>query len=127
MKRILLALGLFLCFGRAAAAQAPAGFTLLTTTTALTYTDVVCPDLTSCYYVITSVDSTGHEGQPATCATGQLCFIESIGQSAVAQMPSSGSHNVVLTWTASTTAGVSYKVYIHVGPLPASNGKATVT
>ena len=106
-----------------ATAQAPAGFTKLANVTALTYTDATCPNQTTCYYVVTAVDSLGAESQPAACATGQLCVN---GNEPVAQLPSSGTHTVTLTWAASPTAGVTYNVYSHIGPLPAASVKATV-
>jgi len=96
-------------------AQASQGFTLLKNVSTLTYTDSTCPDMTSCFYEVTALDSTGHESQPAPCASGQLCYN---GNQAVAQMPSSGSHSVTLTWTASTTPSVTYNIYSHIGPLP---------
>lgn len=96
-------------------AQASQGFTLLKNVSALTYVDSTCPDMTSCFYEVTAVDSSGHESQPAPCSTGQLCFN---GNQAIAQMPSSGTHTVTLTWTASPTSGVTYNVYSHIGPTP---------
>lgn len=107
-----------------AGAQAPAGFTKIGNTTAVTFTDANCPDLTSCYYVLTAVDSTGAESQPAACATNQLCMN---GNEAVAQMPSSGVHTVTLAWVAPTGTGpFTYNLYVHIGPLPASGFGATV-
>lgn len=108
----------------AVSAQAPAGFTKLSTTTALTFTDTTCPDMTSCFYVVTAVDAIGEESQPAACATGQLCVN---GTQAVAQMPSSGTHTVTLAWVAPTGTGpFSYNLYVHIGPLPPSGFAATV-
>jgi hypothetical protein len=123
MKKLITLLLLLSLTPVALPAQAPVGFAKLGNVTVLTYTDTTCPDQTTCYYVVTAVDSLGGESQPATCAFGQLCVN---GVQAVAQMPSSGTHTVVLTWTASVTAGVTYNVYSHIGPLPASNVKAVV-
>jgi hypothetical protein len=107
-----------------ASAQAPSGFTkLANVTTGVSYTDATCPDQVTCYYVVTSLDSTGHESQPATCATGATCID---GIQAQAVMPSSGTHTVALTWVASTSSGVSYNVYQHVGPFPASGLLLTI-
>lgn len=125
MKRIhllLIALAFFF-LAPALPAQIPAGFTKLANVSATTYTDATCPDLTTCYYIVTAVDSTGHESSGAGCSATALCLG---GNQAVAQMPSSGTHTVALSWTASTTTGVTYNVYSHVGPFPASALNATV-
>jgi fibronectin type 3 domain-containing protein len=102
---------------------APAGFTKLTTVTTTTYTDSTCANQTTCYYYVTAVDSAGHESAGAPCGTTQLCFG---GNQAVAVMPSSGTHTVAVSWTASTTTGVSYNVYRAVGPLAPSSLGAVV-
>jgi hypothetical protein len=122
MKRFALLLSiLFVC--SVASGQAPAGFIKLGNVSATTYTDTGCPDLTTCYYIVKAVDSFGFESVAAPCATTALCLG---GNQAVAQMPSSGAHSVVLSWTASTTAGVTYNVYVHVGPFAPSSINATV-
>ena len=123
MKRILLAIVVMLLSSAAGFAQAPAGFTKLANTSALTFTDAGCPNLTTCYYVVTAVDSAGFESLPAACATNQLCVN---GNIAVAQMPSSGTHTVALTWNASTTTGVTYNAYVHIGPFAPSGIGAKV-
>lgn len=120
-KFLILALLLFPFLAKAQAI--PVGFTKLANVSATTYTDATCPDLTTCYYIVTAVDSTGHESAGAACNTTTLCLG---GNQAVAQMPSSGTHTVALSWTASTTTGVTYNVYSHIGPFPASNFSATV-
>lgn len=121
MKKLLLLILIFAV--RISAAQTPAGFTKLANVSAVTYTDTTCPVLTTCFYIVTAVDSTGHESIGAACGATALCFG---GNQGVAIMPSSGTHTVILNWTASTTAGVTYNVYSHVGPFPATNFSATV-
>src|SRR5258705_8189292 len=101
-------------------AQAPVGFTKLANVTVLTYTDATCPNQTTCYYVVVAADSLGTESQPGACGVNQLCVNTF---EAVAQMPSSGTHTVGLSWTASPSTGVSYNVYSHIGPLPVANVK----
>ena len=95
--------------------QSSVGFTKIANTANLTYIDTTCPNLSTCYYQITALDSTNHESQAALCSSTQLCFATN---QAVAQMPSSGTHTVTINWTASTTSGVTYNVYQHIGPLP---------
>lgn len=105
-------------------AQAASGFTKIKSgLTTTTYTDNTCPNLSSCYYQVTASDSLGAESQPSACSATVLCVG---GNQVVAQMPSSGTHTVTLNWTASTTTGVTYNVYQHIGPLPASNVNVTV-
>lgn len=101
----------------------PAGFTKVTNVSTTSYTDGACADQTTCYYLVTALDASGHESPGASCSTTSLCFG---GNQAVAIMPSSGTHTVLLTWTASATAGVTYNVYRAVGPLAASGLSATV-
>lgn len=122
LRLFLLLVGFFIA-PVAVSAQAPTGFVKLANVTTLTYTDSTCPNQTTCYYVVTAVDSIGTESQSAICGTGQLCVN---GNEAVAQMPSSGTHTVTLSWTASATGAVTYNVYSHIGPLPAQNFKAVV-
>jgi len=127
MKIRLAVLFLSLLAVTAVSAQAaPAGFTKIASTAAgvVTYSDASCADQTTCYYFVTAVDPvTGHESPGAPCSTSALCFG---GNQAVAVMPSSGTHTVAVTWTASTTVGVTYNVYRAVGPLAASGLSATV-
>jgi hypothetical protein len=123
MKYIVRVLLVILTFALIGLAQASNGFTKLANVTTTTYSDASCPNQSTCYYQVTSVDSTGHESSPASCGTTSLCFN---GNQSVAIMPSSGVHSVVLTWTASTTTGVSYNVYQHIGPFPASGLNNTV-
>lgn len=104
-------------------AQAGAGFTKIGNATTTTFTDPSCPNLSTCFYQVTSVDSTGHESLPASCSSTALCLG---GNQVIAQMPSSGTHVVTLSWTASTTAGVSYNIYQHIGPFPPTNATSTV-
>ena len=121
--RYLISIAVLLFCATGALAQAPAGFTKLANVSAATYTDATCANQTTCYYVVTAVDATGHESPPSACGPAVLCFG---GNQAVAVMPSSGTHTVLLTWTASPTAGVTYNVYEHTGPLTASNLNAVV-
>ena len=124
MRKFLFLTLLFLLPFLAKAQEIPAGFTKLANVSAVTYTDATCPNLTTCYYIVTAVDSTGAESQPSGCSiTGQLCVN---GNEAVAQMPSSGTHTVLLSWIASSTPGVTYNVYQHIGPLPGNFLKAVV-
>lgn len=112
MKKVFIGL-LFLILPAISAAQgpAPAGFTKLATgISATSFTDTSCPDGTTCYYYVTAVDSIGAESVLSNEAQGSV--------------PSTGTHSVSLTWTASATTGVTYNVYQHVGPLPATNLKA---
>jgi fibronectin type 3 domain-containing protein len=107
-----------------ASAQAKAGWTLLgNVASGNSYTDATCPNQNTCYYEVTAVDASGHESALASCATAQLCLA---GNQAAVTMPSSGVHTVALSWVASTSAGVTYNVYQHVGPLPASALAAVV-
>jgi len=78
------------------------GWTQLTSgLTATTYVDSTCADSTTCYYAVESVDQFG-VGLDTTFVT--------------AAIPSTGTHTVTLTWTASTTPGVTYTVF--QGPPP---------
>lgn len=104
-------------------AQASAGFTKIGNVSALTFTDTSCPNLVSCFYQVTALDGQGFESGPSTCAATVLCVG---GNAAVAIMPSSGTHTVALTWTASTTTGVTYNVYRHIGPTAGTNVSAVV-
>jgi hypothetical protein len=106
-----------------AGAQAAPGFTKIGNITAVTYVDSSCPDQISCYYQVTAVDATGHESVGAACSSGSSCLN---GNQVIAAMPNSGTHTVTLNWTASTSTGVSYNVYQHVGPFPASGLSSTV-
>lgn len=106
-----------------AKAQSP-GFTKLgNVPTGVTYTDSTCPNQSTCYYQVTALDAQNFESVPSACGTSQLCVG---GNIAVVSMPSSGTHSVTLTWTASTSTGVTYNVYRHIGPLAASNLSAVV-
>jgi hypothetical protein len=123
MKRLTLSLFILLS-GLILQAQATTGFVLLKNVTALTYVDATCPDLSTCFYQVTSLDSSGHESAPALCASGSLCYATN---QVVAQMPSSGTHTVTLSWIAPTgPAPASYNVYQHIGPLPPSGLGAIV-
>lgn len=98
------------------------GFSKLQNVTTTSYTDSTCPNATTCYYQVTAQDSFGFESGPATCGPSQLCIN---GNTAVVQMPSSGTHTVTLNWTASTGA-TSYNVYRHLPPLGPIGFSATV-
>lgn len=102
-------------------AQAPAGFTKLANVSTTTYTDTTCPDDINCAYVVTALDSAGFESKPATCSTSTPANQCVNGVEVLVGIPATGSHTVTLTWTASTTTGVGYNVYSHVGPFPASS------
>ncbi len=104
-------------------AQAAAGFIKIGNVTTLTFSDTTCPLQSTCYYQVTAVDSSNFESIPAACTSTQLCVG---GNEAVAVMPSSGTHTVSISWVASTTTGVTYNIYRHIGPLPASGMSATV-
>lgn len=122
MKKLLLAIALVI-LGGLAQAQAASGFTKLTNVSTTTYTDSTCANQTTCYYQVTAVDSLGHESPASLCGTSQLCFGTN---QAVAVMPSSGTHTVSLSWTASSTTSVTYNVYRAIGPLAAGSLTATV-
>lgn len=124
--RVVLLVSAILLLMTAAQAQgAPAGFTKLTTTsaTAVSYTDSTCLNQTTCYYFVTAVDAAGHESPGALCSGTQTCFGTN---QAVATMPNSGTHTVVVGWTASPSTVTGYNVYRAVGPLAAGNVTATV-
>lgn len=121
--KLVLASLLFLLFISASNAQASAGFTSIGASTTTTFSDTTCPNQSTCYYQVTSIDPAGFESAPASCASSQLCIG---GNTAVAVMPSSGTHTVALSWTASTTVGATYKIYRHIGPLSATGLSATV-
>ena len=104
-------------------AQASGGFTKVGNVSTTAFTDPACPNQSTCYYQVTALDSAGFESAPAACSSTQLCVG---GNIAVATMPSSGTHTVTLAWTASGTAGVTYNIYRHIGPLPAGGLGATV-
>jgi fibronectin type 3 domain-containing protein len=123
MKKLSFIFLSILTFSLILVSQASNGFTKLANVSGTTYSDPTCPNQSTCYYQVTSVDSTGHESTPATCGTTSLCFN---GNQSVAIMPSSGVHSVVLTWGASSTTGVTYNVYQHIGPFPASGLNNTV-
>jgi len=123
MKKLFVVLAVLLFAATAAKAQAPVGFTKLANVTTLTYTDATCANQSTCYYVVTAVDALGLESQPAACSITVLCVG---GNMAVAQMPSSGTHTVLVAWTTSSTITVSYNVYVHRGALAPSNLSATV-
>lgn len=116
---------LFFVVSVVANAQAASpGFTKIANVpTGTTYTDSTCANQTTCYYQVMAVDGSGHEAAPALCASNGLCFAQN---QAVATMPSSGTHTVVLNWVASTQAGVTYNVYRAVGPVAASSLAAVV-
>jgi len=122
MKKLLAVL-CFALFSTALVAQAATGFTKIANTSGAAYTDGTCPNQSSCYYQVLAVDAQGFESVPSPCLATQLCVG---GNIAVAIMPSSGTHTVALTWTASTTTGVTYNVYRHIGPLSGSNFAAVV-
>jgi hypothetical protein len=125
-KAVPLVVGIGILFLAAMAhAQAAAGFVKINTApvAGTAYTDASCPDNVSCYYQVTAVDSAGFESKPSTCASTATCVA---GTELVVGMPSTGTHTVALNWTASTSTGVSYNVYQHVGPFPASNLGGTV-
>ena len=105
----------------AALGQAPAGFTKLNTSpiTTTTYSDTGCPNLTSCYYVVTAVMPGGQESVGAACSSTTLCYA---GNQAVAVMPSSGTHTNALAWTASIVAGATYNVYRLIPGPPSALG-----
>lgn len=115
---------LFLLVSPLLAAQAPSGFTKINTTpvTTTTYSDSGCADLTTCYYFVTAVMSGGQESAGAPCSTTTLCYN---GNQAVAIMPSSGTHTVALSWTASSSSGATYNVY-RMTPSAPSSLSATV-
>jgi fibronectin type 3 domain-containing protein len=123
LKKTFLLLTLVALLSVGAYAQSSPGFVKATNVSITNYTDAACADQTTCYYQVTAVDAFGHESPAASCSTTVLCFG---GNQAVAVMPSSGTHSVALTWTASTTTGVTYNVYKAVGPLPASNLGLTI-
>jgi len=104
-------------------AQAAAGFSKIGTATSTTFSDTSCPNQSTCYYQVTALDGQGFESQPSSCNATQLCIG---GNTVVAVMPSSGTHSVALSWTGSTTSGVTYNIYRHVGPLAGSNLAAIV-
>lgn len=116
MKKILVFL--FLLVAGISSAQATAGFSKIGTSSTTNFNDTTCPNQSTCYYQVTAVDSILAESSPANCGTSSLCLG---GNQVVAVMPSSGVHTVALTWTASTSSGVTYNIYRHIGPLPASN------
>lgn len=121
--RMLIGILFLTAYPMAARPQAPPGFTKLANVTTLSYTDTACTNQSTCYYVVTAVDSGGFESQPGACNLPQLCVG---GTMAVAQMPSSGTHTVVIVWATSSTLTVSYNVYVHRGALPPTNITATV-
>lgn len=122
MKRVLFVI---LALSLSAMAQASPGFTKINTSpiTGTNFTDAACANLNTCFYQVTTVDANGFESGPATCATTAICVG---GNTVIATMPSSGTHTVAVSWTASTTPSVTYNVYRHVGPLPASGANAVV-
>ena len=123
MKKTFIIVVILLLSAVAAGAQAGAGFTKISNVSVLTYADTTCPDLSTCYYQVTALDSQGFESAPAPCSTTALC---QGGNMAVAVMPSSGTHTNTLTWVASTSTAVTYNVYRHIDPLAPSNLNAVV-
>ena len=97
------------------------GFTKLANVSTSSYTDTTCANQTTCYYQVTTVDAQGFESVPASCAPAAICVG---GNTAVAIMPSSGTHTVSITWTPPTLAvgvTVTYNVSRHSGPFGGSN------
>jgi hypothetical protein len=119
MKRFFLMVALLLTLGvSAVSAQAPPSFTKLVNVTALTATDTLCANLSTCFYVVTALDAAGFESQPGTCDPTVPC-VNNI--EAMAQMPSSGTHSVAIKWTTQSAITASYNVYVHRGALSPQN------
>lgn len=81
--------------------------------TGTTYVDSTTPNGSINYYVVVAVNATG---QYSTCTP--IAGPETI--------PGSGVHTVSLSWTASTTSGVTYSVFRAVAPNPPTSLTATV-
>lgn len=107
----------------AAFGQAAPGFMKISNVSTLSFSDTGCADSTTCYYQVTALDTFGHESPPAACSTTTACFQ---GNQAFGTIPATGTHTVVLTWAASSTAGATYNIYRAVGPAPPSGLGALV-
>lgn len=123
VKRFILAFIILISLCTFANGQASTGFTKVSNVSTTSFGDTTCPNQSTCYYQVTTLDAQGFESQPASCASTQLCVN---GNIAAAIMPSSGTHSVSLLWNASPTTGVTYNIYRHIGPLAASNLSTTV-
>ena len=114
MKRLLLPLLLLLAAPLLAQTTQPpcgTGTTQLASgLTATTYADTTAADGATYSYVVTANNLGG-----ATCSN-------ILGNVVV---PATGAHTVILTWTASTTSGVTYAVFRAPQPAPPTNLTAT--
>src|SRR5690348_15553712 len=121
MKKLLVLCLLFISISLHA--QAATGFTKVANQTTTSYVDTTCPNLSVCYYQVTSVDAQGFESQPAQCGATTLCLS---GNIAIAVMPSSGTHTVTVSWIAPSPTPASYNVYRHLGPSPSASVSITI-
>jgi hypothetical protein len=112
MKRTLL-IALILGLAQAAFAGCMIGSTKINTSpvAATTFNDSVVVDGNSYYYQATAVDANGFE---SACSN----------TSNRADIPSTGTHSVTLTWTASSGA-TGYNIYRVVVPVPPINFSGT--
>jgi fibronectin type 3 domain-containing protein len=114
MKRLLLLFTL-LTASALAAQSVPCGapaVPLATNVALTTYTDAAIVNGATYFYAVNAVDANGNASTCTSVVT--------------ASIPATGTHTVTLTWTASTTPGVTYAVFRAQAPNPPTNLTKTV-
>ena len=94
-----------------AADIAPPSISLVSGISATTYTDATAVDGATYGYVVTATDMAGNA---CSNVVGNVTI------------PSTGTHTVLLNWTASPGSGVTYAVFRAALPTPPSSLAATV-
>jgi hypothetical protein len=99
--------------GQAAIAPPPGnGWTQLTSGLATTtFTDTTCADASTCFYAVEAVDQFG--------ASLDTTFVSVV-------IPTTGTHTVKVSWTASATPGATYTLFQGPSPSPAAGLAAVV-
>jgi hypothetical protein len=116
MKRwiavLIFTIGLVCCSSAKAQATPLPGYAqIASAVSGVTYTDNYCAASQKCFYYVTAADSLG-ESAPGNIVNATVPVTSTV-------------HTVVLSWTASTTTGVTYNVYRGTVPLPPQGLTAT--